>query len=65
MANTIHADGTPVQAGRCVTVDNQIQTFVVQVRSMAGIHPDQLKRVIQTRYEVLNVTHQEKIIVVP
>ncbi len=36
--------------------DHSVQQFTVTVRSMSEVHPDTLKRLIQSRYEVIECT---------
>lgn len=39
----------------CVMLDNVTQTFVVTVRSLNGVHIDALKRLLQTKHEVIDI----------
>lgn len=51
-----HLDGTPIHNdGRTYTIDNTIQTFIVQVRSLGSIGEDTIKDLIQQKYEVTKV----------
>lgn len=51
----IKIDGTPIPQGHCVTPDHSVQTFVVQIRSLSGIHPDTVKDQLQKKWEVINI----------
>lgn len=37
------------------TPDHSVQTFVVQIRSLSGIHPDTIKDQLQKKWEVINI----------
>ncbi len=37
----------------CIAPDHVLQEFKVVVRSMASVHPDTLKNLIQGKYEVV------------
>ena len=38
-----------------VTTDHVVQVFRVEIRSLNGVHPETLKGVIQSRYEVTDI----------
>ena len=57
---TIMVDGSPVPHGETITVDHQVQTFTITLRSMVNADPVILKRLIQQRYEVLSVESTNK-----
>lgn len=60
----IRSDGTKVPAGQCVTPDHNLNTFVVTLRSLAGVHPDTVKNLLQTRYEVVEIEPVSNVLVV-
>ena len=39
-----------------VMVDHIMQTFQITIRSMNGVSPDTLKRVVQNQYEVTDIS---------
>jgi hypothetical protein len=51
----ITASRMPPPIGVTVITDNVVQTFKVTIRSLNGVHPETLKRVIQSRYEVTDI----------
>ncbi len=42
-----------VPGHQCVVPDNHVQTFVVRLRSIGGVRPQQLKDQLQRKWEVL------------
>jgi hypothetical protein len=49
----IYVDGTPCPPNSCVTPDNHVVTFTITVRSNSDVTAEQLKRVVQSRHEVV------------
>jgi hypothetical protein len=43
----------------CVMLDNVTQKFTIEIRSLNGVHIDALKRLIQTKHEVLYIQQTE------
>lgn len=41
--------------GVCIVPDNEVSTFTIQIRSLNSVDQDTLKRLIQQKYEVLNI----------
>jgi hypothetical protein len=51
----IHLYGEKLTDGKTVTLDHAVQEFTVVIRSMAGVHPQTLKDLIQRKYEVVSI----------
>ena len=51
----IHLYGKPLVDGKTVTLDHTVQEFTVVVRSMNHVHPQTLKDLIETKFEVVNI----------
>jgi len=49
----VRPNGAPVPGHVCIVPSNQVQTYVVRIRSLNGVAPGELKRAIQQRYEVI------------
>jgi len=62
--NYIHADGTPVQTGNCVVVDNRVQSYRVNIRTMGTVTEETIKRLLQNALEVVSVQKLGEIIVI-
>lgn len=60
----IRTDGTPVPAHHCVTPDHNLNTFVVTLRSLAGVSQETVKNLLQTRYEVVEIEPVNNVLVV-
>lgn len=50
----------PLNEGHCVVVDNVVDTFVVQIRSGSGLSPDQVKNLLQTKWEVTTIKANQR-----
>jgi len=44
-----------VRPGRTVQVDHMVQTFTIEIRSLSGADQATIKRLLQAKYEVLDV----------
>lgn len=53
--NMISLNGKPFSAGQTVTVDHQITEFTVKIRAMNSVGANQIKQLLQEKYEVLEV----------
>ena len=51
----VHLHGNKLEDGKTVTLDHTVQKFEVVVRSMNGIGPNDLKDLIQQKYEVVYI----------
>lgn len=49
----IEVNGNKIDNGQTVTVDHSVQAFTVVVRSLQSVHPDRLKDLIQSKFEVI------------
>ena len=56
--------GQKPRDGQTCTVDNVTQTFTVSIRSLSGVSPDDVKNLLQQRWEVTNITQTDEIAVV-
>ena len=50
----VHPDGKNVQPHSTFTVDNVVDTFTIQIRSLSGVDAETIKRIIQSRHEVVS-----------
>jgi len=64
MHTNIEINGRHIRDGQTLIVDSVEQTFVVKVRSLSHIHPDTIKRIVQSKYEVLSVENTDTVSVV-
>ena len=55
--HTTIGEATP---GETLTVDNQIQTYTVKIRSCHGVGEGQLKDLIETKWEVVAIKEEER-----
>jgi hypothetical protein len=60
----VHKDGTPVASGHCVMPDHTTTTFTITLRSNYPVAPDVLKRLLQEKYEVVEIVPVEATTVV-
>lgn len=60
MKVNIQSTARPVKDYETCIVDHSVQRFIVEVRSMSGVFPDNLKDLIQQKYEVLKVEEVER-----
>ena len=60
----VQSNGEPVAEGKRITPDHTNTTFVVQVRSLRPITASELKRVIESRYEVTSIQATDEVTVV-
>ena len=56
----LHRDGKEISENTAFTVDNVIDTFTIQIRSLSGVDRETVKRIIQTRHEVLSCEKIER-----
>jgi hypothetical protein len=54
----LHKDGTPVETGNCVVPDHWVTVFEVTVRSLGPLTGEEIKQVVQKKYEVV---HQPRV----
>ena len=57
ITHTTIGEATP---GETLTVDNQIQTYTVKIRSCHGVGEGQLKDLIETMWEVVAIKEEER-----
>lgn len=62
--NYVRQDGTPVPGNACIQVDNITTTFTVTLRSLGSIGVDQLRSLLQTKHEVVQIEHVSSTVVV-
>lgn len=48
-------DGEPITDHRCIVPDHRLTTFTVTVRSIGAVPVDQVRHLIQQKFEVTNV----------
>lgn len=53
-------DGTPVPPNVCVKPDQHRDTFTITVNSLEGVTAEALKDLIQTRFEVKDIRHDDR-----
>jgi hypothetical protein len=56
----IEINGKPIQDGQTVTVDHTVHTFTIQICSMGIVDADVLKRLIQQKYEVIDIAKTDE-----
>jgi hypothetical protein len=56
----VHPDGKNVQPHSTFTVDNVVDTFTIQIRSLSGVDAETVKRIIQSKYEVISCEITER-----
>ncbi len=64
MLKLIDKNGTHVAFNKCIVPDHSVQTFTVKVRSIGGVPANTIKRLIETRHEVVSIELIEDLIVV-
>lgn len=64
MKNSIQSlDGLPVgsiRPGQTMTVDHSVTVFTVTVRHMGDVTLETIRRLLQTKYEVINVEQTDR-----
>ncbi len=53
--NHVEVNGNPIGRGETVSVDHVVATYTVTVRSLSGVDKNDLKNLIQTKYEVTDI----------
>ena len=53
-------NGQSLPDGCCVCVDNVVDTFVIQIRSGSGLSPEQVKNLLQTKWEVTQIKANQR-----
>ena len=59
----ISLDGLPVgsiRPGQTMTVDHSVTVFTVKIRHMGKVTQETLKRLLQTKYEVIDVEQTDQ-----
>lgn len=56
-------DGHSIPITNCIDPSNHVDTFTVVIRSLSGVKPEDIKRVIEKYYETVQVLHDERMIV--
>lgn len=56
----VHPDGEEISPGTTFTVDNVVDTFTIQVRSLSGVNAETVKRIIQSKHEVISCKNTER-----
>ena len=59
----VDKNGIQIPSGQRVKVDNCIDTFTVQVRSLGGVGAFGIKQLLQDKFEVCDVNHTERFII--
>lgn len=60
----VRPDGTPIPEGACVRADNVVDTFKLELRSLNGVSPEQVTKLLQTQFEVCLLMPTERTMVV-
>ena len=56
----VHPDGEEISPGTTFTVDNVVDTFTIEIRSLSGVDAETIKRIIQDRHEVISCENIER-----
>jgi hypothetical protein len=56
-------DGRTIPITNCIDPSNHVDTFTVVIRSLNGVKPEDIKKVIEQHYETVQVLHDEQVIV--
>lgn len=56
----VHPDGKEISPNTTFTIDNVVDTFTIQIRSLSGVDAETIKRIIQSRHEVVSCENIER-----
>ena len=57
----VRSNGAQVPAGHCIVPDNHVDTFTLQIRSLNGVSADELKALVERRFEVSHIAHSSRV----
>lgn len=50
----LHRDGREISEHTAFTIDNVVDTFTIEIRSLSGVDAERIKRIIQSQHEVVS-----------
>lgn len=63
-ARYVDTNGEPVPDGNCVQVDHMVVDLNIRLRGMSNIHPANVRRLLQQKFEVVDIEVTDRTIVV-
>jgi hypothetical protein len=61
IAKQLRIDGKPLVDGQTVTVDHVVQCFVVEIRSLAGVHCGDVQEQLRKKWECRDIQETSNI----
>lgn len=56
----VHPDGKEIPENAAFAVDNVVDTFTIEIRSLSGVDAETIKRIIQSKHEVISCKNTER-----
>ena len=56
----LYHDGKEIPENAAFAVDNVVDTFTIQIRSLSGVDAEAVKRIIQSKHEVISCKNTER-----
>ena len=56
----LYHDGKEIPENAAFAVDNVVDTFTIQIRSLSGVDAETVKRIIQSKHEVISCKNTER-----